>query len=111
MSSVTADPGWRILVPFDRREGLPLKQAAAIAGRSESTIRTWCQRDGIGRRVAGGAWVVSQVAFQMLLDGDRAALRAYLDGVRTVEPVAGYYRRLGLELVLDEMKVSASRLT
>jgi len=40
----------------------------------------------------------------MLLDGDREALRAYLEGVRTREPVAGYYRRLGLEAVLDELR-------
>jgi hypothetical protein len=104
MNSTAVAPGWRILVPFDRREGIGLKQAAAIAGKSESTIRVWCQRDGIGRRVAGGAWVVSHVAFRMLLDGDREALRAYLEGVRTREPVAGYYRRLGLEAVLDELR-------
>lgn len=67
------DRGWKTLVPSDRREGFSLKKAAEIAAKSESTIRTWCQRHGIGRRVAGGAWVVSRVAFRMLLDGDDAA--------------------------------------
>jgi hypothetical protein len=97
------------MVPFDRREGFSLKEAADVAGRSGSTIRAWCQRKRVGRRVAGGTWVVSRVAFRMLLDGDDAALRAYLDGARLTEPVAGYYRRLGLEAVLDEMKAAAAR--
>lgn len=92
---------WQILVPFDRREGCTLGQAATIAGKSETTVRTWCQRDGIGRRVAGGTWVVSRVALRMLLDGDRQALTAYLAGIRAAEPVAGYFRRLGLGAVLD----------
>lgn len=107
MSSTLAERGWSILVPFDRREGFSLKEAADLAGKSETTIRTWCQRDGIGRRVAGGAWVVSRVAFRMLLDGDDAALRAYLNGDRTTELVARYFRRLGLQVVLDEMNVGA----
>jgi hypothetical protein len=109
MSSTLAERGWSILVPFDRREGLSLKKAAEIAGKSETTIRTWCQRHGIGRRVVGGVWVVSRVALRMLLDGDDAALRAYLDGVRTTEPVAIYFRKLGLEAVLEEMKAGATR--
>jgi hypothetical protein len=109
MNSTLVEPGWRILVPFDRREGLSLKKAAEIAGKSETTIRTWCQQHGIGRRVAGGVWVVSRVALRMLLDGDDGALRAYLDGIRTAEPVAVYYRRLGLEAVFDEMKAGATR--
>jgi hypothetical protein len=109
MRSTTVEPGWRILVPFHRAEGLSLKQAADVAGKSGSTIRAWCQREGIGRRVGGGTWVVSRMALRMFLDGDDAALRAYLDGVRLEEPVAGYYRRLGLEALLDEMKAAASR--
>jgi hypothetical protein len=39
----------------------------------------------------------------MLLDGDDAALQAYLEGDRTTELVVGYYRRLGLGGALDEM--------
>jgi hypothetical protein len=49
------------------------------------------------------------MALRMFLDGDDAALRSYLEGVRLEEPVASYYRRLGLEAVLDEMKDAASR--
>ena len=98
-----AECRWSTLVPFDRREGLSLKMAADLAGKSEATLRAWCQRDGIGRRVAGGTWVVSRVALRMLLDGDDAALQAYLDGDRTTELVAGYYRKLGLEAALSEM--------
>ena len=99
---------WQILVPFDRREGCTLGQAALIAGKGETTVRTWCQRDGIGRRVAGGTWVVSRVALRMLLDGDSQALTAYLAGVRAVDPVASYYRRLGLGAVLVALAAFAA---
>jgi len=40
-----------ILVPFDAREALPLKAAAATANRSQSTIRGWCSLHAIGRRI------------------------------------------------------------
>lgn len=106
MSSTSVERGWCTLVPFDRREGFSLKEAAELAGKSETTIRTWCQRDGIGRRVAGGAWVVSRVALRMLLDGDDDALNSYLNGDRATELVARYYRRLGLQVVLDEMNAA-----
>ena len=98
-----ADEIWHILVPFDRREAFSLKQAAAVAGMSESTVRGWCQRSGIGRRVGGGTWKISRVALAMFLDGDERALQAYLSGARTTEAVAGYYRRLGLNDVLAVM--------
>jgi hypothetical protein len=101
-----AESRWFTLVPFDHREGLSLKKAAGLAGKSEATVRTWCQRKGIGRRVAGGTWVVSRVALRMLLDGNEPALRAYLDGDRMSEVVASYYRKLGLEAALSEMSGS-----
>ena len=93
---------WQTLVPFDRREGVTLKQAAGIAGKSESTLRGWCERHGLGRRVGGGTWVVSRVALAMFLDGNRRALTAYLAGRRTEDAVAAYFRRLGLEMLLFE---------
>jgi hypothetical protein len=105
-----AERRWSTLVPFDRREGLSLKKAAELAGKSEATLRAWGQRDGVGRRVAGGTWVVSRVALRMLLDGDDAALRAYLDGDRKTDLVARYYRRLGLEGALEEMKADCTEM-
>jgi hypothetical protein len=75
-----ADPVFHTLVPFDSREGLSLKAAAAIAGKSERTLRNWCAEHHIGRRVAGGA---------------------YRDGARgSFDPVADYYHRLGLSDLL-----------
>jgi hypothetical protein len=91
--------GWgdrRILQPFDRRECLSLKQAADIAGKSESTIRNWCDVHGVGGRIGGGTWSVSRVALAMFLDGDQKALRAYHGGDRTSAVVAGYFVRAGL---------------
>jgi hypothetical protein len=93
--SMTADRR-KVLSPFNKAECLSLRQAAAIAGKSESTMRTWSDQFGVGRRVAGGSWSVSKVALAMLLDGDYKALRAYHTGDRTSEIVAVYFARFGL---------------
>jgi hypothetical protein len=83
----------KILKPFDKRECINLKQAADIAGKSESTLRGWCERHGLGRRVGGGTWSVSKVALAMLLNGDMRALRAYHAGDRTSEVVMPYFKQ------------------
>jgi hypothetical protein len=85
-----------ILVPFDRREAISVAKAAEKAGKSESTVRSWCVDRGIGRRVADGPWQVSRVALQMLLDDDKKALCAYHQGERTSPLVARYFDRFGL---------------
>lgn len=86
----------QVLIPYDRHEAITLRQAALIAGRSESTLRSWCQNHHIGRRVAGGPWMVSKPALQMFLDNDARALRVYLAGDRESELVASYFRLAGL---------------
>jgi hypothetical protein len=86
----------QVLIPYDKQEAITLRQAALIAGRSESTLRSWCQCHYIGRRVAGGPWMVSRVALAMFLDDDARALRAYLAGDRESGLVAPYFRRAGL---------------
>lgn len=86
----------QVLIPYDRREAITLRQAALIAGRSESTLRSWCQTHHIGRRVGGGPWMISRPALQMFLDDDAVALRAYLKGDRESELVMVYFRRAGL---------------
>lgn len=85
-----------VLVPYDRREALTLAEAVEVAGRSASTVRTWCASYHIGRRLAGGPWKVSRPALLMLLDGDRPALEAYLSGERG-GVVASYFARAGVE--------------
>lgn len=89
------------LIPYDRREGIPLSVAANRAGKSPGTIRNWCIEHGIGRRVGGGQWIVSKVALAMFLDGDEVALAAYKDGDRSSSCVAVYFRREGLEGLLE----------
>ena len=84
------------LIPYDKREGFSLGEAADLAGKSVGTIRNWCLQHGLGRRVGGGTWVVSKVALTMFLDGDQKALRAYHSGDRSSELVAGYFVRAGL---------------
>ena len=87
----------RTLVPFAGEECVSIGMAATLAGKSERTLRNWCVEHGIGRRVAGGTWAVSRVALAMLLEDDMDALAAYRDGAQAqYEPVASYYRRLGL---------------
>src|SRR5260370_23104540 len=53
--------GRKILSPFDERECISLKEAADIAGKSESTLRAWCEDHGLGRRVGGGTWLALPV--------------------------------------------------
>jgi hypothetical protein len=91
----------RVLCPFHKDEAISIKQAAAIAGKSEGTVRNWCHEHEIGRRIAGGAWAVSRVALAMLLDGNCDALNVYLLGKRQHELVASYYCRLKLGHLLS----------
>jgi hypothetical protein len=88
----------KVLTPYDPREGIGLKEAAARAGKSETTLRNWCAQHGLGRRVGGGVWVVSQVALAMFLDDDRNALVAYLAGDRSSSLVKHYFERVGVPL-------------
>ena len=80
----------KVLVPYDPREAISLKQAAKLSRRSETTVRGWCGKFYIGRRVVGGPWEVSRAALAMLLDGNQAALRAYLSGDRQGAVVSAY---------------------
>jgi hypothetical protein len=95
VSRLLEPQGRTILVPFDKRECISLKQAADIAGKSESTMRAWAEEHGLGRRIGDGIWSVSLVALAMFLDGNRNALRAYHQGDRVSEAVLAYYRRAG----------------
>ncbi len=96
----------RVLVPFDKREGMTLAQAADKAGKSESTLRNWCVDYAIGRRVGGGVWTVSRVALAMHLDGDRSALAAYLNGDRSGDSVTAYFLRFHLGALIKEFQLS-----
>lgn len=98
--SVTTKDDRKILVPFDKREGISLRKAAGIAGKSESTMRSWCDEHGLGRRVGGGPWMVSKVALAMHLDGDRKALQAYHSGRRDDPCVVRFFQREGLGFLL-----------
>ena len=64
---------------------------------SVRTIREWCARLDIGRRI-GGQWAVSRVALAMFLDGDLEALRAYLRGDRSSSTIIEYFTRCNLPL-------------
>jgi hypothetical protein len=51
----------QVLIPFDIREAISVAQAAALAGRTPMTIRSWVSLHDLGRRV-GGRWLVSRIA-------------------------------------------------
>ena len=87
---------YQVLIPYDAREAITVRQAAKIARRSESTVRTWCEDYHVGRRVVGGPWQVSRVALGMLLDDNEAALNAYLSGDRSGPEVSRYFSVLEL---------------
>jgi hypothetical protein len=74
---------------------LSLRAAANIAGKSESTMRTWCEDFGLGRKI-GRDWSVSKVALAMHLDGNRTALKAYHAGNQSSEFVVSYFERENL---------------
>lgn len=84
------------LIPYDKREGFSLGEAAGVAGKSVGTIRNWCIQHGLGRRVGGGVWVVSKVALAMFLDDDMSALAAYHAGDRARKDVVVYFDRFNL---------------
>jgi hypothetical protein len=86
-----------ILRPFYLAEAIGVAEAARQAGRSERTMREWCARHQIGRMI-GGRWAISQVALDMLLDGDEGTLEAYLNGDRISERVRSYYARRSIPL-------------
>jgi len=87
----------RVLRPYHRSEAIPVAEAARIAGKSVRTIRDWCMRLDIGRRI-GAQWAVSKVALAMWLDGDREALAAYLAGDRVLPLVTEYFEHCGVPL-------------
>lgn len=95
--------GWQILAPFDIRESMEVSAAAKVSGKVAATIRTWCERYGIGRKIAGD-WHVSRVALRMFLDGDNAALAAYLAGDRSSERVVLYFELAGVPAAQKEKK-------
>lgn len=83
----------QVLIPWDREEATSLKHAAWIARRSETTLRGWAEKRHIGRRVAGGAWMISVPALLMLLEDDAEALADYLAGDRASERFRRYRTR------------------
>jgi hypothetical protein len=92
------EQNFSVLMPYDPREGMSLKHAAERAGKSETKVKNWCHKYGIGRRIVGGVWVISRPALEMLLDDDHAALLAYHAGERKIPGVRLYFERTGTPL-------------
>ncbi len=86
----------QVLIPWNPAEALTIAEAAKIARKSVRTVRNWAAIHDIGRRVAGGDWMISRPALLMLLEDDGAALSAYHAGARTSDLVRPYFERAGL---------------
>lgn len=61
------------IAPHEKRVGTTLsyitpRAAAAEAEVTTMTIRTWCQKYGVGKRV-GGRWRIDPERFRKVLDG------------------------------------------
>jgi hypothetical protein len=91
-----------VLRPFDAAEAIDSPTAAKIARVSTVTIRNWCSWHHIGRRIGDGFYRISKPALLAFLDGDEAALSAYLAGDRESELVLKYFVRAGVPLPQSE---------
>lgn len=85
-----------VLRPFDRREVMTVAEAAEIIGQSEANVRRLVGRYDLGRKVGGGAYSVSRVAWRLFIDGDGEGLRAYHEGRRQHPSVRALYSDLGM---------------
>jgi hypothetical protein len=94
----------KILDPYHKLEAISIPDAAEDFAIPARTLRRWCVKYRIGRRIGGykRPWALSRVALLMVVDRKWAALDAYLRGVRKDEPVVSYFRAAGLEAVLGE---------
>lgn len=92
-------PTPRVLLPWNPAEAITVAEGAAIARKSPRTVREWAAQYDIGRRVVGGDWMLSRVALLMLLEGNDAALSAYLRGDRESSAVTQYFERAQIKIV------------
>jgi hypothetical protein len=88
----------QVLRPFDASEAIDSPTAAKIARVSTVTIRNWSTWHHIGRRIGDGFYRISLPALTMFLEGDQAALDAYLAGDRESDLVLQYFKRTGVPL-------------
>jgi hypothetical protein len=88
----------QVLKPYSAREAMSTAEAEIEADRSQRTVRVWCLRYELGRRIEG-RWAVSRVALAMFLDGNEEALSRYLCGDRTSPSVVAYFTRLDIPIL------------
>lgn len=90
-----SDPWPAVLRPFNKAEAMSTAEAAAITGKTETTIRNWASQHYIGRKISGRV-AISKVALRMHLEGDEAAKTAYLEGDRSSPLVMRYFDECGV---------------
>ncbi len=100
----------RPLMPYNPCEVYTLASAAKRAGKAANTIKNWCEKYGIGRRI-GGRWAVSKVALEMFLEGNKRALNLYLSGNREHSDVVAYFDRLGIKINRNTCSTSGTDIS
>ena len=85
------------LSPFRRDLAMPLADASEYSGRAINTVRDWCKRYHLGRKI-GGEWLIDAVAFHLFIEGRLEALARYLNGDRADPETVAAFQRLGAPL-------------
>ncbi len=82
------------LNPFRADLSLSLPAARERTGSSYNTVRSWCTRHHIGRKI-GNSWHIDAVALELFLAGDLDPLARYLNGDRTGPEIIEAFARVG----------------
>ncbi|APO67247.1 hypothetical protein IE4872_CH01605 [Rhizobium gallicum] len=85
---------WPIFIKED--EGTNVKNACALVGRDDKTIRKWCKKYGIGSAMPGSPILISIPGLMMVLYGDVAALELLRQGNRSHPRVSRYFDGVGV---------------
>ena len=86
------------LSPFRRDLVMSLADASEYSGRAINTMRDWCKRYHLGRKI-GGEWLIDAAAFHLFIEGQLDALAHYLNGDRATPEIVEAFARLGIALM------------
>lgn len=88
-----------VLKPLHWPEAISTSDAADLAKRAVTTIRSWVYTHDLGRHVGTNTLYVSKPLLIAFLENDREAMRLYHQGKRTTPRVAQYFHRCGIDPV------------
>jgi hypothetical protein len=86
-----------VLTPLHWPEAISTSDAADLAKRAVTTIRSWVYTHDLGRQVGTNTLYLSKPLLIAFLENDREAMRLYHQGKRTTPRVAQYFGRCGID--------------